>query len=113
MAPEEKARQIIDKKLIEAGWIIQDMNELKPSASLGVAVREYPTASGEMDYALFIDGQPVGVIEAKRQEAGECLTVAEAQNARYSVSRMKYIPGDYRIRFAYEATDKLIHFTLS
>lgn len=111
MAPEEKARQIIDKKLIESGWIIQDMNELKPSASLGVAVREYPTASGEMDYALFIDGQPVGVIEAKRQEAGECLTVAEAQNARYSVSRMKYIPGDYRIRFAYEATDKLIHFT--
>lgn len=111
MSPEEKARLVIDKKLIEAGWVIQDMNELNPSASLGVAVREYPTSSGEMDYALFIDGQPVGVIEAKRQEAGEYLTVVEAQNVRYSTSKMKYIPHDYRIRFAYEATDKLIHFT--
>lgn len=111
MAPEEKARLIIDKKLIEAGWIIQDMSKLNPNAALGVAVREFPIDSGEMDYALFIDGSPVGVIEAKRQEAGENLTVAESQTVRYSTSKMKYIPSDYRIRFAYEATDKIIHFT--
>ena len=71
MGPEEKARQIIDRKLEEAGWVIQDLRELNPIASLGVAVREYQTVDqDEVDYALFIDGTPVGVIEAKPDEEG-------------------------------------------
>ena len=36
------------------------------SASLGVAVREFPTSTGPVDYALFIEGVPVGIIEAKK-----------------------------------------------
>ena len=28
MTPEEKARRIIDEKLCQAGWVIQDMNRL-------------------------------------------------------------------------------------
>lgn len=60
MSPEEKARQIIDKQLEDAGWVIQDRKELNPIASLGVAVREYPTSDNEeVDYALFIGGKPV------------------------------------------------------
>lgn len=47
------------------------MKRLNLSASLGVAVREFPTSTGEVDYALFVDGKPVGVVEAKREEAGE------------------------------------------
>ena len=70
MTPEEKARLIIDEKLCQSGWIIQGMNRLNLAVSLGVAVREFPTSTGEVDYALFIDGQPVGVVEAKREEAG-------------------------------------------
>lgn len=63
MSPEEKARQIIDKQLEDAGWVIQDRKELNPIASLGVAVREYPTSDNEeVDYALFIGGKPVGLI---------------------------------------------------
>ena len=49
---------------------MQDLNELNPSAALGVAVREFPTSTGEVDYALFINGTPVGVAEAKRSESG-------------------------------------------
>ena len=62
MSPEEKARQIIDQKLIQSGWIIQDTKQMNISASLGVAVREFPTSTGEVDYALFVNGLPVGVI---------------------------------------------------
>jgi len=58
MLPEEKARQEIDRKLIECGYIVQDMKDINPKASLGVIVREYPTDTGEVDYLIFIDGKP-------------------------------------------------------
>ena len=70
ITPEEKARLAIDEKLNQSGWVIQDMKRLNLSASLGVAVREFPTSTGEVDYAFFVDGKPVGVVEAKREEAG-------------------------------------------
>ena len=111
MTPEEKARLIIDEKLCQSGWIIQDMNCLNLAVSLGVAVREFPTSTGEVDYALFIDGQPVGVVEAKREEAGQSITDVEIQSGRYAKSTFKWVKEDYTIRFAYEATDKLIRFT--
>jgi len=54
MHPEAKARQIIDKKLTDSGWLLQDYkSEFNPAASLGVAVREFPTDSGPVDYMLF------------------------------------------------------------
>lgn len=111
MTPEEKARLVIDKKLHQSGWVIQDMKKLNLSAALGVAVREFPTSTGEVDYALFIDGKPVGVAEAKREEKGESITDVEVQSGRYANSIFKWIKNDYKIRFAYETTDKLIRFT--
>ena len=111
MKPEEKARLAIDKKLTESGWIIQDVKSLNLSASLGVAVREFPTSTGPVDYALFLDSVPVGIIEAKKTEAGENITAVEEQSSRYASRTFKWIKGIYRIRFVYEATDKLTRFT--
>ena len=111
MTPEQKAREIIDKKLGQAGWVLQDMKQLDLSAGLGVAVREFPTSTGPVDYALFVDGTPVGVVEAKKDDTGENITVVEGQSSRYADSTFKWIKGDYRIRFAYEATSKLTRFT--
>ena len=111
MTPEAKAREEIDKKLVQSGWVIQDVKEVNLMAALGVAVREFPTSSGPVDYALFVDGIPVGVIEAKRKDAGENLTSVESQSARYANSTFKWVKNDYKIRFAYEATDKLTRFT--
>lgn len=95
----------------QSGWVIQDLKKLNLSASLGVAVREFPTSTGEVDYALFVDGSPVGVVEAKREEAGQNITDVEVQSGRYASSTFKWVKKDYFIRFAYEATDKLIRFT--
>ena len=89
MTPEEKARQTIDEKLIQSGWAIQNMNELNLSSTLGVAVREFPTSTGPVDYALFVDGKPVGVVEAKRDELGESITDVENQSGRYANSKFK------------------------
>ena len=111
MTPEEKARCVIDEKLCQSGWVIQDLKRLNLTASLGVAVREFPTSTGEVDYALFVDGKPVGVVEAKQSQAGQSITDVEVQSGRYANSTFKWVKNDYTIRFAYEATDKLIRFT--
>ena len=111
MTPEQRAREVIDRKLLQSGWIIQDVKSLNPMAAMGVAVREFPTSTGEVDYALFVEGVPVGVVEAKKSEAGEDITAVEKQSARYANSSFKWVTCEYRIRFAYEATDKLTRFT--
>ena len=111
MKPEDKARVLIDSKLEKAGWVIQDLKQVNPSASLGVAVREYPTSTGPVDYALFVEGVPVGVVEAKKDDLGVNITTIETQSGRYAESKFKYINYEYNIRFAYEATGVLTRFT--
>ena len=111
MMPEQKAREGIDQRLTEAGWIVQDAKRPNLLAGSGIALREFPTSTGPVDYALFVDGVPVGVVEAKADEKGETLTAVEGQSSRYAGSTFKWIKAGYRIRFAYEATGKLTRFT--
>lgn len=77
MTPEAIARQNIDRKLEAAGWVVQDTKQINLSAGPGVAVREYPTDTGPADYVLFVNRDPIAVIEAKRDEAGQKLSVHE------------------------------------
>ncbi|AEM47021.1 type III restriction protein res subunit [Acidithiobacillus ferrivorans SS3] len=111
MTPETKARQLIDQKLEQTSWVIQDMKQLNLAAGMGVAVREYPTDSGPADYVLFVNRNAVGVIEAKKDTAGENLTVAEAQTARYATAALKWRKDDTPLRFIFEATGQIIRFT--
>lgn len=111
MTPEQKAREVIDKKLAQSGWVVQDRKQLNLLAGLGVAVREFPTSTGPVDYALFVEGIPVGIVEAKKDAAGENITVVEDQCSRYAHSTLKWVSVEYQIRFAYEATGKLTRFT--
>lgn len=111
MTPEGRARERIDKKLHDAGWEIQDLRAINLGAAGGIAVREYPTDTGQADYLLFVDRQPVGVIEAKRDEAGENLTAHETQTSRYARSKLKWRKEDIPLRFLYEATGHITHFT--
>ena len=68
---EATTRILIDDQLRAAGWIV-DSRELRYSAGTrpqpgqAIAIAEWPTDSGPVDYALFIDGRCVGVVEAKR-----------------------------------------------
>jgi type I restriction enzyme R subunit len=82
LAPEARARRRIDEMLVAAGWVVQDYKQIALGAAQGVAVREFPMASGHgrADYLLFIDRSAAGVIEAKK--AGSTLTGVEWQAAR-------------------------------
>lgn len=66
-APEAKAREKIDTLLTEAGWLVQDRDDMNLTAGEAIAVREFKLAKGHghVDYLLFIDGAPGGVVEAK------------------------------------------------
>ncbi|WP_405360794.1 DEAD/DEAH box helicase family protein [Kitasatospora sp. NBC_00085] len=88
---EVQAREAIDRMLVEAGWVVQDREDLNPLAGRGVAVREFTVATGRADYVLYVDGSIVGVIEAKRE--GEVLSRALAQNDRYARGVLK----EYRL----------------
>ena len=111
MTPEAKARQQIDQKLEQAGWIVQDMKQLNLSAGLGVVVREFPTDTGPADYVLFVHRQPVGILEAKKDSAGENLTVTENQTKRYANATLKWRKDNTPLRFLFEATGQIIRFT--
>ena len=111
MTPEGKARQMIDARLEQSGWIVQDFAHFQRHAAMGVAVREYPTSTGPVDYALFVEGTLVGVSEAKKDEMGENMSAVEPQSGRYANSAFKYVPNRPHIRFIYEATGELTYFT--
>ncbi len=108
--PEAKARIDIDKKLIEAGFVIQNIDSLNPTISLGVILREAQTNTGPVDYLIFIAGKSVGVIEAKKEERGTTLGVVAEQTLRYIKSGLRGLKEQPEIRFAYECTNIIIRF---
>ena len=101
--PEELARAQIDHLLTAAGWIIQDRQDTNLAAGRGVAVREFPVSGGEADYMLFVDRQPLGVVEAK--PAGATLSGVAEQSGRYLTSLPASLLHDGPPPpFAYEST---------
>lgn len=110
MTPEEKARQEIDKLLVEAGWVIQDRVDFNRFAGVGVAVREFLMADNtEADYLLFVDGKAVGVIEAKKSDL--TLSGVETQSQGYACN----LPEGTRcfqmpLPFVYESNGSEIYF---
>lgn len=107
--PEEEARKLIDAQLEAAGWVIQDRHALNRKASLGVAVREYPMASGPCDYLLLVDGKACGVIEAKPE--GSTLSGVADQSSRYQQGAPEQLASwGSPLRFGYEASGAEIMF---
>ena len=63
LTPEQRARQLIDARLAAAGWAVQEAKLVNLGAGPGVAVREYPTASGRL--------RPVRRLQAVGHHRGE------------------------------------------
>ena len=81
LTPEQESREQIDRMLADAGWQVQTRKKMNLTAQRGVAVCEFPLASGAADYLLFGDGKPIGVVEAK--PAGTPLSGVEPQAMKY------------------------------
>ncbi|MBL9020586.1 MAG: DEAD/DEAH box helicase family protein [Myxococcales bacterium] len=111
-APEAAARKNIDASLIEAGWVVQDREDMNIHAGRGVAIREFKllTGYGFADYLLYVDGQVLGVVEAKAE--GTTLTGVEVQAEKYAAGVPLDLPAPVRpLPFRYQSTGVLTFFT--
>ena len=113
---EQRARVLIDRQLIEAGWAVQDKKDLNLFGSDGVACREVvmKQGHGRADYLLYVDKKVVGVIEAKPE--GTTLSGVEWQSAMYATglpaqAQLRAITIDGRLPFVFEASGSETHFT--
>jgi type I restriction enzyme, R subunit len=84
LAAEARARKRIDEKLVEAGWKVRDRAQANLYAGQGVALRGFVhgKAHGRSDYALYVDRQLVGVLEAK-PDGTTTLTEVKRQTRKY------------------------------
>ena len=67
MKPEEKARQKIDRMLMDAGWKVVCREDFLPAEPCAVCETQ-TEGSHRADYVLFVEGRALAVIEAKRAE---------------------------------------------
>lgn len=81
--PEARAREKIDALLVQAGWLVQARDDMNLTAGDGIAVSEFKLEQGHgyVDYLLFVDGNALGVVEAK--PAGYSFTSVEVQAKKY------------------------------
>jgi type I restriction enzyme R subunit len=113
--PEAEARVRIDEMLVRAGWLVVDYADADFAAGPGVAVREFMTPNGPMDYLLVADRKVVGSIEAKKQ--GDTLRQVEVQADRYAdgfealVAKRDLPRYDDRLPFHYISTGTETLFT--
>ena len=106
-------KERIDKKLrvLNPAWkIIKYKEGLNTSGLDCHAVTEYPTGNGPADYALFVKGKLLGIIEAKKVGVGPYNVLEQAK--RYSRGAFDG-PGNwngYRVPFLYSTNGEVIWF---
>ena len=110
--PEWKTRkERIDKKLkaLNPSWqIVKYSEHLRTETFDKCAVEEFPTANGPADYALFVKGRLLGIIEAKKVSVGPYNVLEQAK--RYAKGAFDG-PGrwrEYRVPFLYASNGEMI-----
>jgi type I restriction enzyme R subunit len=106
-------RDRINKKLaaLKPSWkIIKYKDNLNPASLHCHAVEEYPTENGPADYAFFVKGKLLGILEAKKVGVGPYNVLEQAK--RYAKGAQEG-PGNwrgYRVPFLYASNGEVIWF---
>ncbi len=107
---EKQTRQkLIDLKLQKQGWSIIDFKEgLELNTLNNIAVRELPTKEGFADYALFVKGKLLGIVEAKKISVGSKNVIEQAK--RYSKDTLNGVGTwrEYKVPFLYSTNGETI-----
>jgi type I restriction enzyme, R subunit len=104
-------RDRINKQLkaLNPCWqIVKYSESLNPKTLSRHAVEEYPTANGPADYALFVNGKLLGILEAKKVKVGPQNVLEQAK--RYAKGAFAG-PGNwngYRVSFLYASNGEII-----
>lgn len=102
-------KRLIDPKLTAAGWKVVSFNENQPlSAYHRCAIEEYPTDNGPADYALCVDGQILGIVEAKKLTLGPQNVLTQAERYSRGISDSPFNFHGYRAPFLYSTNGEVI-----
>ena len=108
---EENAKNIIDRMLYNLGWSrIHYERDLETGRLESHVVEEYRVATGRVDYALFVHGLLIGIIEVKRLTRN--LELGMEQAKRYSKGSFDGVGNwrGYRVPFLYASDGENICF---
>jgi type I restriction enzyme R subunit len=104
--------QLIDGRLIEAGWKIipqQKFDSEKPLSSYNrCAIEEYPTDNGPADYALCLNGHVIAVVEAKKLTLGPQNVLIQAERYSKGVIENSLNFRGFHVPFLYSTNGEVI-----
>ncbi len=109
----EKAtrKERIDISLHKQGWKVIPYKEgLDTSTCTKHAVGEFPTDNGPADYALFVNGQLLGIIEVKKYGIGAQNVLEQAKRYARGVVDGPGRWGEYRVPFLFSSSGEQVFF---
>jgi len=102
-------KEHIYPKIRAAGWHIISFNPDKPlSAYNRCAIEEYPTDNGSADYALCVDGNILGIVEAKKLTLGPQNVLNQAERYSKGATGNPLNFNGYRVPFLYSTNGEVI-----
>jgi type I restriction enzyme, R subunit len=102
-------KRLIDPKLKAAGWKIAPFSPQKPLINDGpCAIEEFETADGPADYALCLDGQIVGIVEAKKLTLGPQGVLMQAERYCKGITDSPFNYRGFRVPFLYSTNGEVI-----
>jgi type I restriction enzyme R subunit len=104
-------KERIDRKLrsLSSPWIIEKHHPFLDTSQLANhAIEEYPTENGPADYALFVEGKLLGIIEAKKVSVNPQNVLEQAKRYSKGISTGIGSWGDYGVPFLYSTNGEYI-----
>lgn len=101
----------IDPRLRQQGWDVVPFDLGRPLSSYTRhAVTEYPTDNGPADYALFVNGRVLGILEAKKLALSPQNVPAQAERYARGLSGSSFDWDGIRAPFLYASNGEVIWF---
>ena len=100
-------KERIDKKLSASWNIIKYYPELNFASLTNHAVEEFPTTNGPADYALFVNGKLLGIIEAKKVSIDPQNVLEQAKRYSKGITSNFHFE-EYGVPFLYSSNGELI-----
>src|SRR5215211_3669742 len=111
MTEAQTRKQKIDVKLKKLAWIVIPYQPgLNTSILSNHAVEEYPSSNGPADYALFVNGKLLGIVEAKKYGIGAQNVLEQAKRYAKGVVHSIGRWGEYMVPFLFSSSGEQVFF---
>ena len=104
-------RERVDPLLKASGWTVVPFDPERPlKQHKAHALAEYPTANGPADYALVVQGQVLGIVEAKTLTFGAQGVLAQAERYARGVEGSPFDFDGRHVPFLYSTNGEAVWF---